>query len=58
MAYGNRHWDRFRIHNVVARTFNLPRDLQRAKQGRTEQGYLRLLARNEQIRRALLKLGS
>ncbi len=58
MAYGNRDWDRFRIHNVVARTFNLPPDLQRAKQGRTEQGYLRLLARNEQIRRALLKLGS
>ncbi|HEY8132737.1 MAG TPA: hypothetical protein VII12_12700, partial [Thermoanaerobaculia bacterium] len=58
MAYGNRHWDRFRIHNLVGKRFRLPPDLQRAKHGRTEQRYLRLLASNEQIRRALLKLGS
>jgi len=58
MAYGNRDWDRFRIHKLVARAFELPPDLQRAKHGRTEQGYLRLLARNQQVRRALLKLGS
>jgi len=58
MAYGNRDWDRFRIHHLVVRKFELPADLQRAKHGRTEQRYLRLLGRNEQIRRALLKLGS
>jgi hypothetical protein len=58
MAWGNRDWDRFRIHKVVARTFALPPHLRRAKRGRTEQGYLRLLARNAGVRRALLKLGS
>ena len=58
MAYGNRDWDRFHIHRVVASTFELPPELKRAKHGRTEQKYLRTLIRNEQIRRALLKLGS
>jgi len=58
MAYGNRDWDRFRIHHVVVRTFELPPDLRRAKHGRTEQHYLHLLARNTKIRRALLRLGS
>lgn len=58
MAYGSRDWDRFRIHNLVTESFELPPDLRRAKQGRTEEGYLRLLAGNQQVRRTLLKLGS
>ena len=57
MAYGNRDWDRFRIHNLVARKFTLSPALQRAKLGRTEQRYLRMLARDEQIRRDLLECG-
>jgi len=58
MAWGNRDWDRFRIHKVVQRPFELPADLQRAKQGRTEREYLRMMVRNERVRRALLKSGS
>jgi hypothetical protein len=58
MAYGNRDWDRFRIHNLVGRKLELPPTLRRAKAGRTEQRYLRLLARDQQFRRALLRLGS
>ncbi len=58
MAYGNRDWDRFRIHRVVERGLELPPDLQRAKHGRTEERYLRMLQQNEQLRRKLLKLGS
>jgi len=57
MAYGSRDWDRFQIHNVVAKTFDLPRHLKRAKRGRTEQQYLRLMASNAELRRSLLKLG-
>lgn len=58
MAWGNRDWDRFRIHKVVERGFGLPADLKRAKRGRSEREYLRMLARNERVRRELLKLGS
>lgn len=58
MVYGNRDWDRFRIHKVVEKKFELPPALQRAKQRRTEQDYLRMLTRNERVRSALLKVGS
>jgi hypothetical protein len=51
MAYGGREWDRFRIHKLVERGFQLPRDLARAKRARSERGYLRLTAK---IRGAVL----
>ena len=54
MAYGPRDWDRFRIHDVVIKGFELPRDLKRAKRARTEQRYLKMTAQNAKVRRALL----
>ena len=54
MAYGARDWDHFRIHEVVTKGFELPRDLKRAKRGRTEQRYLKMMAQNATVRRALL----
>ena len=54
MAYGPRDWDHFRIHDVVTKGFELPRDLKRAKRGRTEQRYLKMTAQNAAVRRALL----
>ncbi len=56
-------WDRFRIHNVVRklgsgrRQIRIPPEILRAKSGRSEVRYVRLLARHKRFRRAILQLG-
>lgn len=58
MAYGDRDWDRFSIHNVVEKALELPRSLQRARRARTERQYLRMMARDQAFRRSLLRVGA
>ena len=60
MVYGSPEWDRFHIRNIALKgaVDLIPNEIRRAKKGQTEAEYLRLLATDKKVRRALIKLGS